>query len=478
MLFNSLAYVLFLTIVFAIYWLLKDQYRWILLLAASYFFYMCSGPQYGLLILGITVVSYLSSLIIESTENKRKRKLALVSTVAVSTLILIFFKYLNFISTFASSFFNIIGIKQDPVILDIVLPVGISFYTFQTMSYVIDVYRGTTKAEHHFGKYAAFVSFFPQLVAGPIERSNNLLPQIGKNHIFDYDKAIKGLKLMIWGYYKKLIIADVLSVYVEKVFKNPYDFKGFSLVLASVFFAMQIYCDFSGYSDIAIGSAKLFGIDLMTNFKSPYFSKSIKEFWSRWHISLSTWLRDYLYIPLGGNRKGKIRQYLNLMITFLVSGLWHGANWTFIMWGGVHGLAQVLENAVIGKKQTKYKFVNLLRTVLVFVFCVFAWVLFVSHSISDAIYVYINSFIGISSPVKYLADGISSIGLVPGKVIMTTVFVLIMAVYDYVSLKVDIPEYFASKKKVFQWIFYIIIGLIIVFFSGKGVASEFIYFQF
>lgn len=334
MLFNSFVYILFLPIVFALYWFLRDQYRWILLLIASYFFYMCSGPQYGLLIFCVTLVSYLSAIVIEKYSDKKKKKVALIGTVIVCMGVLFFFKYFNFFSGTANALMNRMGIKQDPITFNIVLPVGISFYTFQTMSYVIDVYKGTTKAEYHFGKYAAFVSFFPQLVAGPIERSNNLLPQIRQNHIFNHDKAMQGVKLMLWGYYKKLVIADALAEYVKKVFDSPRDFTGFALVIASLFFTIQIYCDFSGYSDIAIGTAKLFGIELMKNFKSPYFSGSVREFWSRWHISLSTWFRDYVYIPLGGNRVGKIRHYINLMITFLVSGLWHGANWTFVAWGG------------------------------------------------------------------------------------------------------------------------------------------------
>ena len=343
MLFNSFAYVIFLPIVFALYWILRDQYRWLLLLVASYFFYMCSGLKYGLLIFGVTFVSYLSAIIIE--KYSEKKRLALIITVIVCLSVLFFFKYFNFFSNTINDMMELLGIQMDTITLNIILPVGISFYTFQAMSYVVDVYKGVTKAEHHFGKYAAFVSFFPQLVAGPIERTNNLLPQINQSHRFDYEQALQGVKLILWGYYKKLVIADILSSYVKAVYDDPHEYVGFSFVLASVFFALQIYCDFSGYSDIAIGTAKLFGINLMNNFKSPYFSTSIREFWSRWHISLSTWFRDYVYIPLGGSRVNRFRHYINLMITFLVSGLWHGANWTFVAWGGIHGVAQVIESA-------------------------------------------------------------------------------------------------------------------------------------
>jgi D-alanyl-lipoteichoic acid acyltransferase DltB (MBOAT superfamily) len=263
-----------------------------------------------------------------------KRKVLLLLTLSVSLGILFIFKYFNFVSESFSQICRLLSIPIHSVTLKLILPVGISFYTFQTLSYVIDVYKGKVKAEHHFGKYAAFITFFPQLVAGPIERTENLLHQINEKHFFDYEQAAYGMKLMAWGFFKKLVIADNLAVFVDLIYGNVSSYQGFSLILATVFFSIQIYCDFSGYSDIAIGTARLFGIELMTNFRSPYFSGTVKEFWSRWHISLSTWFRDYIYIPLGGNRKGRIRQYTNLMITFFASGAWHGANWTFLMWGG------------------------------------------------------------------------------------------------------------------------------------------------
>ena len=476
MLFNSFAYVIFLPIVFAAYWLIKDEYRWVLLLVSSYFFYMCSGPKYGLLILSVTFASYVAAIVIEKYQNKKK--LALVSAILVCMGILFFFKYFNFFSKTISELMSLLGIKEDYVTLNIILPVGISFYTFQTMSYVIDVYKGITKAEHHFGKFAAFVSFFPQLVAGPIERSNNLLPQIKEKHIFDYDKAMMGVKLMLWGYYKKLVIADGLAEYVQRVFDNPHEYTGFALIIASLFFTLQIYCDFSGYSDIAIGTAKLFGIDLMTNFKSPYFSESIREFWSRWHISLSTWFRDYVYIPLGGNRVSRVRHYVNLMITFLVSGLWHGADWTFVTWGGIHGLAQVAEDVVIGKEKTKNAFLRVIRSVLVFGFCSFAWIFFVSHSISDAFYVISHCLYGIGNPIVYLNGGLANLRIGKSMVAVFGTFIFIMAAYDYISLKKDFIEWISSKNKIIQRGFYLLVGLIVVFFSKKGVAAEFIYFQF
>lgn len=334
MLFNSFAFAIFLPIVFIFYWGFPHKYRWILMLVASYYFYMSWNPKYVVLILFTTIVSYVAARLIEKEESKRKKKFILVGTAILCLGVLFFFKYFNFVSESITRLLSIFAIQMNPITLKLLLPVGISFYTFQTLSYVIDVYRGDVPAEKHFGYYAVFISFFPQLVAGPIERTSNLLPQIKAKHEFNYDQATYGLKLMAWGYFKKIVIADTLSKYVSAVYDVPQNLTGFVLVLATLFFTLQIYCDFSGYSDIAIGTAKLLGINLMTNFKSPYFSQSIKEFWSRWHISLSTWFRDYIYIPLGGNRVGKIRHTMNLLITFLASGLWHGANWTFAVWGG------------------------------------------------------------------------------------------------------------------------------------------------
>lgn len=331
MLFNSFAFAVFLPIVFALYWSVDSRFRWIILLFSSSYFYMSWNAKYIILILLTTVVSYIAAILI---EHFNKKKLILAVALLFSLGILFVFKYFDFFSVNLLKFCNRISISIHPITLKLMLPVGISFYTFQTLSYVLDVYRGKINAEYHFGKYAAFITFFPQLVAGPIERTENLLSQICRRQEFNYNQAVYGMKLMVWGFFKKVVIADNFAVYVDLIYNNVYSYRGFSLIISTILFAFQIYCDFSGYSDIAIGVAKLFGINLMTNFKSPYFSATIKEFWSRWHISLSTWFRDYIYIPLGGNRKGRVRQYFNLMITFLISGAWHGANWTFLTWGG------------------------------------------------------------------------------------------------------------------------------------------------
>lgn len=479
MLFNSLSYAFFLPAVFIIYWVLPQRHRWILLLLASYFFYMFSEPKYGIIIGSMTFVSYVSARLLENSGDFKRKKFVLAATIVICIGALLFFKYFNFFSNNIYRIIRLFGVRQDAITLHIVLPVGISFYTFQTMSYIIDVYRGTVKAEHHFGKYAAFVSFFPQLVAGPIERPKNLLPQIHRKHNFDYDLAMQGAKLILWGYYKKLVIADVLSPYVQTVYQNPHEYSGFSLIVASVFFTIQIYCDFSGYSDIAIGTAKLFGINLTANFKSPYFSRSIREFWSRWHISLSAWFKDYVYIPLGGSRVKKIRHYVNLLLTFLLSGLWHGADWTFVVWGGIHGTAQIAEDAILGRtKESANRFAQIIQIIAVFAFCTFAWIFFVSSSIEDAVYVIQNCLVGVAKPITYLHDGFANIGFGKGDLAVMGICVITMAIYDAVSLKTDFVEWIAEKNKALQWMFYLLIGLMIVFLSEKGVAAEFIYFQF
>lgn len=480
MLFNSLEFAIFLPVIFAVYWLMPSKYRWICLLVSSYYFYMSWNAKYVFLILGTTIVSYIAARLIEKAESKTKKKIILASSVGVCLGVLFAFKYLNFAIESICGVFKLFSIPVHPIALNILLPVGISFYTFQTLSYVIDVYRGKDSAEKHFGYYATFISFFPQLVAGPIERTSNLLPQIKSKKIFDDEMALDGIKCMIWGYFKKMVIADMIGKYVDVVYSDLNKYSGFSLVIIVFFFTLQIYCDFSGYSNIAIGSAKLMGIKLMDNFKSPYFALSVREFWSRWHISLSTWFKDYVYIPLGGNRCSKTRNALNLMITFIVSGLWHGANWTFIIWGTIHGLAQVIEKKINKniERLNNSAIGRVLRWAIVFVFCNIAWIFFRANSLHEAIYVIMHLFMGISSPVSYLHDGFAALGISKLRLCFICAMLLILSVVDWTNYRGDIIAQIKLKKKWVQWLVYVALALIVVLFAQKGEAAEFVYFQF
>ncbi len=480
MLFNSFAFAVFLPIVFIIYWILPKKCQWLVILISSYYFYMSWNVKYVFLILLTTVISYVTAILLEKEKKERLRKLYLSVAFLFCLGVLFFFKYFNFISTSIAGVLQRFSINYSPFMVNVLLPVGISFYTFQTLAYVIDVYRGDVSAERHFGKYAAFISFFPQLVAGPIERTSNLLPQIKRENTFEYGQASYGLKLMVWGFFKKIVVADTLAVYVDAVYNNLYDYKGMVLGIATVLFTVQIYCDFSGYSDIAVGCAKLFGIDLMFNFKSPYFSSSVKEFWSRWHISLSTWFRDYVYIPLGGNRVSKWRHGLNLLITFLVSGLWHGAAWTYVIWGGVHGLAQVIENFFTKEKkkgQDKGR-LRIGRMILVFIFVSFAWIFFRAQSLSDAAYVIRYTFSGIRHPMQYLKTGYHDLGLAKKTIATCIGMIGLLGIYDALSLKYDVIECIGRWKVVLRWLLYLAIVLLILFGAPIGNASSFIYFQF
>ena len=359
---------------------------------------------------------------------------------------------------------------------------GISFYTFQTLSYVIDVYRGDLPAEKNFFKYALFISFFPQLVAGPIERADHLLPQLFTEKHFDYDKASAGMKQMAWGFFKKMVIADNLAKYADLVFNDPGSYRGFSVILAMVFFSIQIYCDFSGYSDIAIGTAKLLGIDLMTNFNCPYFATSIREFWSRWHISLSTWFRDYVYIPLGGNRVSVPRHQLNLMITFLTSGLWHGANWTFVIWGGLHGAMQVVENLVWGKRPrggdaAMPSGVRIVRTILVFILCTIAWVFFRANALSDIPVLFSHACMGAASPVAFFTEGLAALSLDAVHFGILAGSLVVLFLYDQAALSGNPWEKVDALAAPARYTIYAVLLAVIILFQAPG-ENAFVYFQF
>ena len=479
MLFNSLQYAVFLPIVFILYWLIPKKFRWSLLLVASYYFYMSWNAKYVVLIASTTLVSFYAGILIEKADSKRAKKIILWAVLLICLGILFVFKYFNFFFDSLSTIFSLFAIPLHKTTLNLLLPVGISFYTFQTLSYVIDVYRGNVIAERHLGIYATFVSFFPQLVAGPIERTSNLLPQIRNPGDFDYDNASYGMRIMIWGFFKKMVIADNLAYYVDKVYADLPKHNGFAILLSALFFAVQIYCDFSGYSDIARGSAKIFGIELMENFRSPYFSTSIKEFWSRWHISLSTWFRDYVYIPLGGNRRGKFRRYLNLLVTFLVSGLWHGANWTYVIWGGVHAFGQIIENILhLGKCEKRYTLFWWLRTAFVFLFAAFAFVFFRAESISQAAYALSHMFMGFMHPLGYVKLGLSRIGLETWWQFTKCLLpILVLAVFDFFSTKTDVIDSVGHCRPVVRYGIAFVMCFLIIALRAIGEVN-FIYFQF
>ncbi|MEG0806727.1 MAG: MBOAT family O-acyltransferase [Alistipes sp.] len=358
------------------------------LLTASYYFYMNWEPVYAVLIFGSTAITYLCGRLVEKyKDNHRRQKLFLVASLIVNFSILFIFKYYNFINETIFTALDYAGLRWPIPNFDILLPVGISFYTFQAVGYSIDVYRGDIKVEKNFGIYALFVSFFPQLVAGPIERAKNLLAQFYVKHTFNYDAAVAGLRLMLWGYFMKLCIADRVAMYVDAVYNNAGQHNGTTLSLATLFFTFQIYCDFGGYSLIAIGTAKIMGFNLMVNFRRPYFARSISDFWKRWHISLSSWFKDYVYIPLGGNRVSFGRHLFNLFLTFLISGVWHGANWTFVAWGGVHGaflVIGVLKNKYLPNIKVNSIFQNGINIIVTFCLVAFAWIFFRANNVGDA----------------------------------------------------------------------------------------------
>lgn len=409
MLFNSLEFLLFFPAVTLLYFLMPTlRVRNLLMLAASYYFYMQYKPEYAILMFLSTFVDYIAGLGMSKTQSKIIKRLWLCLSLFGNLGMLFFFKYFNFFNTNVASLLSFFDISYQPLSLNILLPVGISFYTFQTLSYTIDVYRGDLPAERDFFDFALYVSFFPQLVAGPIERSTNLLPQFKVHHEFDAHRASSGLRLMVWGFFKKVVIADRLAVIVNTIYNNPTQYSGVYYFIATIAFAFQIFCDFSGYSDIAIGSARVMGFGLMKNFERPYHAKSVTEFWRRWHISLSTWFRDYLFIPLGGSRKGYFRTLLNLFIIFLVSGLWHGASWTFVIWGALNGAAIVIEKILgIGKRAGKkayfeqkaldrrktHWFIRGIKVIfgiipmaITFAFTCFTWIFFRARTVDEALY--------------------------------------------------------------------------------------------
>ncbi len=487
MLFNSYVFAIFITVVFFLYWALPHKYRWLLLLAASYYFYISWGPKLVIWLIVTTGITYLCARAIEKSNDKTIKKRYMLTAVISCLSILFVFKYFNFFSSSITDLLRLFSLPIGKFTLALMLPIGISFYIFKTLSYVIDVYRGDITAEKHLGIYALYVSFFPQLIAGPIDRAQNVIHQFYEEKQFDYAQVTYGLKLLAWGFFKKLVIADNLAVYVNQVFDNIYEYSGLSLIAAAMFFTIQIYCDFSGYSDMAIGTAKMLGINSMKNFDSPYFSRSMQEFWHRWHISLSTWFRDYVYIPLGGNRVKNSRYYLNLMITFMLCGLWHGANWTFVVWGGLNGLILIIAAMTRKQKQKIYEALNWsedhfmvywLNVALTFMLVCFLLAIFRANTIGDVFYFISHMFDGIGAVKAYIKAG--SMGLNIGKIRLLSLSlpIFILAAVDFVQLKRDFIDILSKKPLVLRWTIYILFIVYVIVYSYKGVPVDFIYLQF
>ncbi|MBX7041420.1 MAG: MBOAT family protein [Ignavibacteria bacterium] len=489
MLFNSIHFLIFFPVVTTIYFLLPHRFRWMLLLAASCYFYMAFIPAYILILAVTIVIDYFAGIYIERSEGKKRKKYLAVSIVSL-ILVLFVFKYFNFVNQSFADVFRTFELEYPVENIGLILPIGLSFHTFQSLSYVVEVYRGRQKAEKNFGIYSLFVMFYPQLVAGPIERPQQLLYQFYERHKFEYRRIADGLKLMAWGMFKKVVIADRLAVFVNQVYDNPQNYEGISMVIATVFFAFQIYCDFSGYSDIAIGSAQVMGFKLMQNFNRPYFSKSISEFWKRWHISLSTWFRDYLYIPLGGNRVGIPRWYFNLFFTFMVSGLWHGANWTFVIWGALHGTYLIIgiltrdfrqkftEITGLAKAKRLHRFLQVMITAAL---VCFSWVFFRAMNLHDAMLILANMFRGIGNVTQMFGPDRVHILYLGRNMLEFSICILLigfLGIVELIQRRGSIIEMINSKPAVYRWALYYIILVAIILLGQYEISQRFIYFQF
>jgi alginate O-acetyltransferase complex protein AlgI len=491
MLFNSLDFLFFFPVVTILYFVLPYQVRWAWLLLASCTFYMAFKPIY-ILILGFTIViDYYAGIYIEKSEGG-KRKCYLILSLIANIGVLAIFKYFNFLNLNLSWLLEGFSLKNPIPFLQILLPIGLSFHTFQAMSYTIEVYRGNQKAEYHFGIYALYVMFYPQLVAGPIERPQNILHQFREKYDFDYQRVTDGLKLMAWGMFKKVVIADRLSMMVNHVYNDPYHQTGIPLLVATACFSIQIFCDFSGYSDIALGSAEVMGFKLMKNFDRPYYSKTISEFWKRWHISLSTWFRDYLYITLGGNRVSKWRREYNLFIVFLVSGIWHGASWNFVIWGAIHGFYLVFANQTATFRNKMVDVIGLTKlsifykiTQIITIFCLtsFAWIFFRAKDFKSAWYIATNLFTGIANQLQLIGnkefiEKYIFLGQGTTNFAMVAFALIIMEIVHFFQRGQSLRNVLNQKPLLVRWVLYYGVILAILFLGMYDAPAQFIYFQF
>lgn len=485
MLFNSIEYAFFFPIVTILFFVLPHRFRWLLLLMASCVFYMFFKPLYIFILVFTIVIDYFAGIWIAREQDRTRKKYLLLLSIIANVGVLIVFKYYNFLAGNLNIVLSAFQQGKPIPTLNILLPIGLSFHTFQAMSYTIEVYRGNQQPEKHFGIYALYVMFYPQLVAGPIERPQHIIHQFYEVKRFNYDNMRRGLILIAWGLFKKVVIADRLAFFVNQVYANPTSYSGLPLIISTVFFSFQIFCDFSGYSDIAVGSALCMGYDLMQNFERPYMSTSMAEFWRRWHISLSTWFRDYVYIPLGGSRTLRVRWYFNIMVVFILSGIWHGANWTFVIWGMLHGFYLIVESKVTWLSTTGTGMLNyLMKRIWVFGVATFAWVFFRAHSLSDAFYIVSHALTNIPRQIHIVMTNEHLLRLrelyieQPGsEFYLAILFILVMSTVHFMQKKLRFDEWLISKSRYVRWSMYY--GLVLSFICfGIFNRSEFIYFQF
>lgn len=471
MLFNTISFIYFLPVVIILYYLIPHKYRWIMLLAASYYFYMSWKIEYIVLIVVSTLIDYFSGLMMEKIPEQKKRRPFLILSLLTNLGLLFSFKYFNFVSENVSYILQQFNVLHNAPVMNLLLPVGISFYTFQTLSYSIDVYYGRQKAERHLGYFALYVSFFPQLVAGPIERFSRLTPQLKQKHNFSYKNLANGLRLILYGLFIKMVIADNLSGIVDQIYTAPQNYHSVDILKGVFFYSFQIYSDFYGYSIIAIGSALIMGIQIIDNFKTPYLAQSIDEFWQRWHISLSTWFRDYLYFPLGGSRVRKIRWIVNILIVFVVSGIWHGANWTFLIWGALFGVLYLFEKALqkifsVSIHNKAFSVWHIVHAIKTFVLVSFIWIFFRSQSFSEAM----NLFALIFSNSNVDAANL----IIPYYV---WVFLGLFILSDIILYNKRFDKTIAQMNVVSRWSVYSVMIFVIIVFAGVD-NFPFIYFQF
>ena len=476
MLFNSLSFMIFFPVVVMLYFVIPSRYKNAWLLLCSYFFYFCQDNSYTLLLIASTLITWYCGRLVSNSRSDSRKKLYIAAGFILNIFMLFYFKYMGFV-------FSLVGHDG---IFNLMLPAGISFYTFQSLTYIMDCYRGDCAVENNIINYALFVSFFPNILSGPIERARNMLPQLRRERSFDALRAKEGLFLMLWGYFLKMVIASRLAILTEYVYSNE-EYHGIPMLVAMLAYSFEIYCDFAGYSSVAIGAARILGFDVMRNFRQPYLAVSIADFWRRWHISLSTWFRDYLYIPLGGNRLGKIRQYINVMIVFLVSGLWHGANLTFVLWGFLHGIYQIIgylmkpvkeKTSTLCKLDKHNGIKHFLSVICTYILVSIAWIFFRADSIGAGMDILARTFSGYSISLAGMAV-VFELGLGKANLLFVMLAVAILILVDIICerKKCDIFELLNTTHVVLRWaIYYFLITMII--FSSNLSTQEFIYQKF